>query len=102
VDDYVKVCLTSVLEEGKMKTFNIGEQSILLARHQGKVYALDGECSHDGGNLGEGELVNGQIECPRHGARFDLATGSVLRMPAVIGLKKFEAKEEGGHIYVAI
>ena len=59
---------------------------------KGIFIAIDNICTHDGGNLGEGNVVKGQIQCPRHGARFDLKTGQVTRMPAVIGINTYESK----------
>jgi nitrite reductase/ring-hydroxylating ferredoxin subunit len=42
------------------------------------------------------------IECPRHGARFDVCTGAVLRMPAAAPLRTFPTRVEGNEIYVAV
>jgi 3-phenylpropionate/trans-cinnamate dioxygenase ferredoxin subunit len=100
--EYVKLCAESEIEEGQVKTFEIKDRPIAVARWQGSLFALDNICTHDGGNLGDGDLVKGQIQCPRHGARFDLQTGQVTRMPAVIGIEKYEIKIEDGDIYAAI
>ena len=49
----------------------------------GEWGAIDNVCTHDGGVLGEGELDDSAVECPRHGGRFDLFTGRVLALPPV-------------------
>jgi 3-phenylpropionate/trans-cinnamate dioxygenase ferredoxin subunit len=101
-EDFVKVCAVSALVDGVAKTFTIGEQIILLAKWDGKIHAMSGECTHDGNDLDGSAVANGQIECPRHGAKFDITTGNVLRMPAVVGLQKYDVKEVDGQVFVAI
>ena len=99
---FERACAENEIEEGKIKTVEIKGHPIAIAGYQGKIYAVDNICTHDGGNLGEGNVISGQVQCPRHGARFDLATGQVRRMPAVIGITVYEVKVENGQIYVAI
>jgi 3-phenylpropionate/trans-cinnamate dioxygenase ferredoxin component len=100
--EYIRVCAENEVTEGQIKTFEIKDRPIAVARWQGSFFALDNICTHDGGSLGEGDLVKGQIQCPRHGARFDLKTGQVTRMPAVIGIGTYEIKIEDGDVFVAI
>ena len=50
--------------------------------------------------IGEGELVGSQIECPRHGARFDVKTGKALCLPAVIGIPTYEVDVRGEEIFI--
>jgi len=102
VSEFVKLCKADDLAEGKTKLFLIDDQPVLLARHGGDIYALDGICTHDGGDLEAGEIIDGQIECPRHGARFAITTGEVTRMPAVIGLRHFEVLQKNGEVFVSI
>ncbi len=102
VETFERACAENELEEGKVKTIEIKERPIAVARYQGKIYAVDNICTHDGGHLGEGNVIQGQIQCPRHGARFDLATGLVTRMPAVFGINTYEVKIEDGQVYVAV
>jgi 3-phenylpropionate/trans-cinnamate dioxygenase ferredoxin component len=99
---FIKACDEKEIPEGRAKIFEINNRPIAIARWEGKIYALDNICTHDGGSLGEGDLVKGQIQCPRHGARFELKTGQVTRMPAVFGIGIYEVKIENGEIMVAI
>jgi len=100
--EFVKVCAVSALVDGEAKSFMVRDQIIILAKWDGKIHALSGECTHDGNDLDGSTVADGQIECPRHGAKFDIMTGNVLRMPAVVGLHKFEVKEVNGEIFVAL
>jgi 3-phenylpropionate/trans-cinnamate dioxygenase ferredoxin subunit len=100
--EFTKVCAENEIEEGGIKTISLEGRPLALAKYEGHIYAIDDICTHDGGDLGEGDVVKGQIQCPRHGARFDLKTGQVTRMPAVIGIGTYEVKIDNGFIYVAI
>ena len=51
--------------------------------------AIDDVCTHDEGDLGDGELDGTAVECPRHGGRFDLFTGRVLALPPVIPVRAY-------------
>ena len=63
-------------------------------------YAMDDLCTHDGGPLAEGILDGDVIECPRHGARFDVKTGAVLCLPAVTPVPVYDVKVVGDEIKV--
>ncbi len=100
--EYVKVCRADDLADGGTKNVKVDGQSLLLARTDGTVYALDDLCTHDGGNLAEGKIIDGQIQCPRHGAQFDLKTGDATQMPAVAGINSYDVKIENGDVLVAL
>jgi 3-phenylpropionate/trans-cinnamate dioxygenase ferredoxin component len=102
VQEFVKVCDESEIIEGKIMTAEIKEHPIAIARYEGKLFAVDNICTHDGGHLGDGNVIQGQVQCPRHGARFDLKTGQVKRMPAILGIGTYEIKVENGQVFVAI
>jgi 3-phenylpropionate/trans-cinnamate dioxygenase ferredoxin component len=102
VQEFVKVCNENEIAEGKIITVEIKERPIAIARYEEKLFAVDNICTHDGGHLGEGNVIQGQVQCPRHGARFDLKNGQVTRMPAVLGIGTYEIKVENGQVFVAI
>jgi 3-phenylpropionate/trans-cinnamate dioxygenase ferredoxin subunit len=52
--------------------------------------------------LGEGYLLGDEIECPRHGARFDVRTGEVKVLPAIVPVPTFDVKVEGDDVYVDV
>ena len=65
-------------------------------------YAIDDVCTHDGGALDQGHLDGIEIECPRHGARFDVTTGKALCLPAVRPVKTYPARVAGDTIEVEV
>jgi len=99
--NYVRICRLDELADGGIKKTVIDDKPIVVANYQGTIYAIDDICTHDGGDLGRGDIIDGQIQCPRHGARFDLKTGEATRMPAVIPVDTYEVKIENGEIYVS-
>lgn len=90
----------SEIAPGTFKTVEIEGELIAVFNINGEFYAIQDICTHDGGIL-TGGIVNGHmIECPRHGAQFDIKTGRVLRMPAVEPIKTYPLKVEGEEIFV--
>ena len=68
----------------------------------GEWGAIDNVCTHDGGVLGEGELDDNAVECPRHGGRFDLFSGRVLSLPPVIPVHAYVARQIGDEVQVEL
>ena len=96
----VKVAKESEVPEGEARVYEVGGTEVLICRVEGTLYALENVCTHDDGPLGEGYLEGCSVECPRHGARFDVRTGAVLRMPAVAPVRTFPVRvEEGGILF---
>lgn len=62
-----------------MREVTVNGHEILIARVGERFYAVDGRCPHMGGRLAQGRLEGTVVTCPRHGSRFDLADGSVVR-----------------------
>jgi 3-phenylpropionate/trans-cinnamate dioxygenase ferredoxin subunit len=90
------------LEEGKVRVFRAGDVEIVLCNVDGEIFAVENVCSHDDGPLGEGTLDGAEIECPRHGARFDVRDGRVRRMPASAPIRTFPVRVENGQVCVAL
>ena len=57
-------------------------RQVMLYRHRGNLYALDNICSHAGGLLSRGTVVDLTVTCPLHGSRFTLGDGCIVRGPA--------------------
>lgn len=98
---YIAVAKSTDVPPGQMKSFQVNEHSILIANWEGTFFATQDLCTHDNGTLADGELVGGEIECPRHGAHFDLQTGRAT-LPAPIPIKTFPVKIEGDNILVQV
>ena len=79
-----------------------GESDICLVRLGGKYFAMDDRCTHAEAMLSAGELDDGEIMCPLHGARFNLATGEAVTPPATVPVRTHEVKVEGDEILVRL
>lgn len=99
-DGFVTVAKVGEIPEGGVKVVRVGDQSIAVFHVDGGYYAMDDVCTHDGGPLAEGFLEGDTIECPRHGARFNVKTGAVLSLPAVVPVPTYEVRVEGDAIRV--
>ena len=80
----------------------VGEQAILLCNVDGSIHAIEDVCTHDGAPLDQGELNGVRITCPRHGAVFDVTTGAVLALPAIVPIRTFSVEVDDGDVYVSI
>lgn len=98
--DFVKVCKTGEIPEGERRYFAFEEETIVIFNVEGEFYAIADVCTHDGGPLEDGDLEGYKVECPRHGAHFDIRTGEALSMPAVVGVPSYETRVEGDDLYV--
>jgi len=78
----VEVGQVSDLSDGAMKEIVAGGREILLARVQGRYYAIDNRCPHMGARLSQGRLEGSIITCPRHGSKFDVSDGHVVKWTA--------------------
>ena len=100
--NWVDVGSADEVGDGEVKTFQVGTERVAVARAVGQLYAVEDLCSHDDGPLGDGRLDEFAVECPRHGARFDIRTGAVVAMPAAAPIKAFPVREKDGRIHVAV
>ncbi|MFN2202408.1 MAG: Rieske (2Fe-2S) protein [Caldilineaceae bacterium] len=99
--DFLKVADTDEIAVGGSKLVQIEDVRIALFNLDGEYYAIEDVCTHDGGPLVEGEIIDGcEVECPRHGARFDIRTGRATRMPAFSPTNTYEVRVEGNDILV--
>ena len=89
------------LAPGEVMVVGAEGRSFALGRTaDGRWGAIDNVCTHDGGVLGEGELEDCLVECPRHGARFDLGTGEVRALPAVFPVNAYPVRVVDGRVEV--
>ncbi len=100
--DFVKVATTDEMPPGARKVVDVDGVFVAVFNVGGQFYAVEDACSHDDGPLAEGELDGYVIECPRHGAQFDIRDGRVLRFPAVVPIRTFEVKVEDGDVLVKV
>ena len=99
MSDWIKVCATGELLPGEYRNVYDGDTPIAVFNIDSELYAIEDICTHDGGELTGGIIDGNEIECPRHGARFDIRTGAVLCPPAYEPTAKFPVRIEGGSVY---
>ncbi len=86
-----------------LKRVDAGRTPICLAHAEdGKFYALNDICTHEEFNLSEGELWGMDVECPQHGSRFNLVTGKVTGLPAVIPATTYPVTVDGDDLIVDV
>jgi nitrite reductase/ring-hydroxylating ferredoxin subunit/uncharacterized membrane protein len=99
-EDWVPALDASMLEENRPAAATVGDLDLVIVRRNGTIHVLADRCSHRGGALHEGELIDGCIECPLHGARYRLEDGSVLRGPSPYPQPVYEARINAGRVEV--
>ncbi|TAN31901.1 non-heme iron oxygenase ferredoxin subunit [bacterium] len=98
-----RVASVDEVPEEATKRVDAGRTPICLAHAEdGNFYALDDICTHEEFSLSDGELWGMDVECPQHGSRFNLATGKVTGLPAVIPARTFPVTVENGDVFVEV
>ncbi|MGN6058157.1 MAG: FAD-dependent oxidoreductase [Sphingomicrobium sp.] len=72
----------------------VGDDSVLLSRIDGQLFAVGGTCTHYGGHLPDGLAEGETVRCPLHHACFSLRTGEALRAPALDPLDRWKVEIE--------
>ncbi len=78
----VDVAGVDEIPSGTGRLVGVEGHTIAVFNDGGRFWALDNTCTHRGGPLSNGEVADGRVTCPWHGAQFDLATGQVVSPPA--------------------
>jgi 3-phenylpropionate/trans-cinnamate dioxygenase ferredoxin subunit len=99
----VRVASVSEVEVGTAVAVEVNGRTIAICRPTpDEVYAIDDTCSHARASLSEGELMDYEIECPRHGAHFDIRTGEALTLPATKPVRTYGVVVDNGEIYIEL
>jgi nitrite reductase/ring-hydroxylating ferredoxin subunit len=96
------VCRTEDIDEGAMRGFELDGKRIVLYRVEGTCYVTSNVCTHAFALLSDGWLDDNVIECPLHGAQFDVMTGKVLCGPATTDLPVYPVREANGIVEVEL
>src|SRR3954447_21921740 len=91
---------TDALADGKMLAGHVAGDAVLLARRGGEFFAVSASCTHYGGPLAEGVMVDDTVRCPWHHACFSLRTGEALRAPALSPLACWSTEVRGDKVFV--
>lgn len=100
MSDWINVVAVRDLNPGEHMLVEVEDADIVLINLDGEFYAIEDVCTHDGSEISSGCLVDGSIECPRHGARFDIKTGEVTAPPAYEPVDTFPVQVAEGVVQV--
>jgi 3-phenylpropionate/trans-cinnamate dioxygenase ferredoxin component len=98
----VRVASLQELSDSGKICLEVDDRFVVLVRLGNDLFCLDDVCTHDGGTLGEGPLIDDCLVCPRHGARFNVRTGEAVVMPATEATAVHEVHLDGDEIYVRL
>lgn len=99
---FAKATEIAELSPGQGRQLDIEGLSIAVFNIEGNFYAIEDNCSHRGGPLGEGEVKGEIVKCPLHGAQFDVRTGKVLTPPAGSDMRLYTVKVEGPDVLLEL
>lgn len=100
----IDICPLAELPPGERRIVKWEDLEIGVFNCDGELLAIEDRCSHDDGPLAEGEFDSGTctVECPRHGALFDLRTGKPQTLPAYMPVETFPVLLEDGLIKLEV
>ncbi len=99
---WLEVLRTDEVEDGYGVRVDVAGERIAVFRDGDQFYAIGDRCSHAEASLSEGEVFDGEVECPRHGAIFDLATGAAKALPATRPVPTYRLRTESGAIEIEV
>ena len=97
---WITVASAADIPLGSRRVLRLEDQPIAVFHLEEGWYAIDDVCTHDGGPVAEGRLEGCIIECPRHGATFDVRTGAALTFPAVSPVATYAVRVVGDDVQV--
>lgn len=100
--DFVAVASEEELPNGKRLFVTVDEYNLVVFNIAGEYFAIADLCSHDNGPLGEGEIEEYEVVCPRHGARFDVRSGRATALPAVVDIPAYPTRVTDGQVEVGL
>jgi 3-phenylpropionate/trans-cinnamate dioxygenase ferredoxin subunit len=99
--NWIDIAPVTEIAPGEWKTVDVAGQLVAIFNLDGEFFAIEDVCTHDGGELTGGEIEDGCIVCPRHGARFDIRTGAVLSPPAYEDVLTYPVRVKGDRVQLA-
>ena len=100
----IDICPIDELPPGGRRVVAWEDLEIGVVNCNGEIFAIEDRCSHDDGDLMEGDVDEETctVECPRHGSMFDLRTGKPLNLPAYVPIDSFPVSVDDGMIKVEV
>jgi 3-phenylpropionate/trans-cinnamate dioxygenase ferredoxin subunit len=100
--EFIPVAKVDEVGNGERLLLEIDGMPVAVFNVAGEYFAIADTCSHDDGPVAEGDLNEYRVECPRHGAMFDIRTGKALTLPAVVDIPAYPVRIEGDEILIGI
>jgi 3-phenylpropionate/trans-cinnamate dioxygenase ferredoxin component len=100
--EYVEIAPADQLPDGERMFIEVEAKSIVIFNLAGKLFAIGDVCSHDNGPVGDGEVEDDEIICPRHGGRFDIRNGKATSLPAVVDIPSYPVRLREGMIEIGL
>jgi 3-phenylpropionate/trans-cinnamate dioxygenase ferredoxin subunit len=100
--EFLEIAPVAELPEGERLFIEAAGRSIVIFNLAGKFYAIGDVCSHDSGPVGDGDIEQHEIICPRHGARFDIRTGKATSLPAVVDIPSYPVRVVGDMLEIGL
>ena len=100
----VRVCSVDDVEPGAVRRFDVDGHRLAIVRIDDAWYVIGDECSHEDYSLSEGEVWTDEceIECPKHGSTFSLATGEPQTLPATRPVPVYDVRVDGSDVLVTL
>lgn len=98
--EFVRVAAAKDIPPGGAAIVETDGRTIAVFNVDGEFYAIDDTCTHEEASLSAGERSGEIVTCPKHGSRFNVRTGRVLSLPAVVPVNTYPVKVEEGQILI--
>jgi biphenyl 2,3-dioxygenase ferredoxin subunit len=98
--DLTKLCATSDIAEGTVKSFEVGNSVLAVYNVGGEFFVTDNECTHGAASLAEGILEDDVIECTLHFGAFNVKTGKAVQAPCFTALRTYKVVLQDGQVMV--
>ena len=100
--EFVQVAGVDEIGNGQRLFIEIDGQAIVIFNIGGQLFAIGDICTHDDGPLGDGDLDGYEITCPRHGGSFDVRSGQVLSLPAIVDITAYPVRVVDGQVEIGV
>lgn len=102
VGEWIWVANAEAIGPGEALRVELDGDAIAIWNIEGEFYATSDTCTHEEASLTDGDLWGEVVECPLHGAQFDVRTGEVLSLPAMYPLPTYPVKVEDDGLYLGL
>jgi len=99
VEDLFEVGVVSDFSDGTSQVVELDGRDVAVFQSEGEFYAIENDCPHQGGPLGEGKVEGDSVFCPWHGFEFDLETGTHAQMGSICA-ETLEVTVTDGTVYL--